>query len=462
MSVQPPFAQENIDTRIESLGACTIDSPLTHGRFVSDDDRIAYDLDARRIENRVRAEEPLAGFEEAGPRQKLFFDPQNVKAAIVTCGGLCPGLNDVIRSVHNTLTRGYGVRVVKGVQFGFEGLNPKSGLPLIDLGSREVRGIHEDGGTSLGSSRGPQSPEVMVDTLHREDIRILFAVGGDGTLRGAVSIRDEIRRRGLRIAVVGIPKTIDNDISMVARTFGFDSAVSAAQQSLKAAHVEAMSFRNGVGIVKLMGRYSGFVAANAALACADANFVLVPEVPFDLDGSNGLVAHLEARLRRDDHALVVVAEGAGQELFEDPIGTDRSGNRKLGDIGTLLRARFHEILAERGVDHTIKYIDPSYMIRSVPAVSNDSIFCSFLGQHAAHAGMAGKTGVLIGSWSNLFVHVPIELAIQRRKRIDPTGILWTSVLEATGQPSSMRNEVKGTAVGETAVGEEGRPLSEVR
>ncbi|MBZ0268081.1 ATP-dependent 6-phosphofructokinase [bacterium] len=439
MSVQPPFANEHVDTRVEALGERTIDSPLSHGRFVRDDDRVSYDLDARRIEARFRAEEPLIGLEEAGPRAKLFFDPRNTKAAIVTCGGLCPGLNDVIRSIHNTLTRVYGVRIVKGVQFGYEGLDPASGLPLLDLGPREVRGIHEDGGTMLGSSRGPKAPEIMVETLHREDIRILFTVGGDGTLRGALGIRDEIRRRGLKIAVVAVPKTIDNDISMVARTFGYDSAVSAAQASLKAAHVEAQSFRNGIGIVKLMGRDSGFVAAAAALACADANFVLVPEVPFEIEGPNGLASHVEDRLRRDGHAMLVVAEGAGQELFDRSLGTDPSGNRKLGDIGALLRDRVGEVLRGRGVSHTIKYIDPSYVIRSVPAVSNDSIFCTFLGQHAAHAGMAGKTGVLIGSWSNLFVHVPIEAAIARRKRIDPAGILWTSVLEATGQPQSMVN-----------------------
>lgn len=454
MSVQPPFANEPIDTKIESLGERTIDSPLSHGRFVSDDDRVSYDLDARRIEARVRAEEPLVGLEEAGPRRRLFFDPQNVKAAIVTCGGLCPGLNDVIRSIHNTLTRVYGVRVVKGVPFGYEGLNPASGLPLLDLGAREVRGIHEDGGTMLGSSRGPQDPEVMVETLYREDIRILFTVGGDGTLRGALGVRDEIRRRGLKIAVVGIPKTIDNDIGMVARTFGFDSAVSAAQASLKAAHVEAKSFRNGIGIVKLMGRESGFVAAAAALACADANFVLVPEVPFEIEGRNGLASHVQDRLRRDGHALIVVAEGAGQELFAANRGTDPSGNRKLGDIGALLRDRIGEVLKGRGILHTIKYIDPSYVIRSVPAVSNDSIFCTFLGQHAAHAGMAGKTGVLIGSWSNLFVHVPIEAAIVKRKRVDPAGLLWTSVLEATGQPASMVNgavSAPTTVAGDLAV-----------
>ncbi len=453
MSIPPMYANQGADTNIESLGDCTIDSPLVHGRFVTDDNRIAYDIDAPRMAERLKANESIIGFEEAGPRQKLFFDPQNVKAAIVTCGGICPGLNDVIRSVHNTLTRGYGVRIIKGVQYGYAGLNPASRLPIIDLTPREIRGIHEDGGSILGSSRGPQPADVMVDTLYREDIRILFVIGGDGTLRGALDIREEIERRGLSIAVVGIPKTIDNDIGMVARTFGFDTAVSSAVESLKSAHVEATNARNGVGIVKLMGRHSGFVAANAALASADANFVLVPEVPFALDGPNGFPAHLERRLKRDGHALVVVAEGAGQELFGDSLGTDPSGNKKLGDIGPLLKNRIREHLESCGMQFSIKYIDPSYTIRSVPAISNDSIFCSFLGQHAAHAGLAGKTGVLIGSWSNLFVHVPIGQAIRRRKSIDPNGILWTSVLESTGQPQSMVTDASEVSPGAGASGQ---------
>lgn len=358
----------------------------------------------------------------------------------MTCGGLCPGLNDVIRSIVHTLSYGYGVRIIKGIQYGYAGLNPASKLPLIDLSPDVVRDIHEDGGSCLGSSRGPQPVEVMVDSIYREDIRVLFVIGGDGTLRGASQIHDEITRRGMSVAVVGIPKTIDNDIGVVSRTFGFDTAVSTATESLRAAHVEATNAINGIGIVKLMGRHSGFVAASAALATADANFVLVPEVPFELEGPNGLLAALESRLHSRGHALVVVAEGAGQELFNEELGTDASGNAKLGDIGLLLKRRIGEHLSGRGLEHSIKYIDPSYTIRSVPANPNDGIFCGFLGQHAAHAGMAGKTGLLIGIWNNLFIHVPIELAVRGRKRIDPEGILWTSVLETTGQPKVMVKE----------------------
>ncbi len=440
MGAPPLLATKTSDTVIELLGKSTVDSPLRHGHFVTDNSRITYDASAQRLAERLEQTGTVLSFEEAGPRQKLFFDPLNVKAAIVTCGGLCPGLNGVIRSIVHTLSYGYGVRIIKGVQYGYAGLNPASRLPLIDLNPDVVREIHEDGGSCLGSSRGPQPIEAMVDSIYREDIRVLFVIGGDGTLRGAGQIHDEIKRRSMSVAVIGVPKTIDNDIGVVSRTFGFDTAVSTATESLRAAHVEATNAINGIGIVKLMGRHSGFVAASAALATADANFVLVPEVPFELEGPNGLLTAIEGRLRKRGHALMVVAEGAGQELFDEELGADASGNAKLGDIGLLLKQKIGDHLTGRGLEHSIKYIDPSYTIRSVPANPNDCIFCGFLGQHAAHAGMAGKTGLLIGIWNNLFIHVPIELAVRERKRIDPEGILWTSVLEATGQPKIMVNE----------------------
>jgi 6-phosphofructokinase 1 len=439
MNSPAPLANDQLDTTIESLGTRTITSPLRHMRFVDDEARVVYDTSLKSVLARLKESGEIMSFEEAGPRDKLFFDPLNARAAIVTCGGLCPGLNDVIRSIVHTLTFEYGVRIIKGIQYGFTGLNPASKLPLIDLTPDVVRNIHENGGTFLGSSRGPQPVDVMVDTLYREDIRVLFAIGGDGTLRGVEEIHREVKARGMSLAVIGIPKTIDNDIGVVSRTFGFDTAVSTAVDALRAAHVEARGAINGIGIVKLMGRNAGFVTANAALAAADANFVLVPEVPFDLDGPNGFLAVLEERLASRGHALVVVAEGAGQNLFDGDRGVDASGNAKLGDIGVLLKDRIGAYLKGRGVTNSIKYIDPSYMIRSVPANPNDRIFCGFLGQNATHAGMAGKTGMLIGSWNNLFIHVPLGLAIRKRKRIDPDGIIWMSVLEATGQPSSMTN-----------------------
>jgi 6-phosphofructokinase 1 len=434
-----PVFNGQSETTVDTLGTRTIRSPVRQIRFVNDGTRVVYDTSEERLTDRLEKTGQIMSFEEAGPREKLFFDPLNVKAAIVTCGGLCPGTNDVIRSVVHTLTYGYGVRIIKGIQYGYTGLNPESSRPFVDLTPDVVRNIHEHGGTFLGSSRGPQPVDVMVDTLYREDIRMLFAIGGDGTLRGADEIYRQVKSRGLSISVIGIPKTIDNDIGVVSRTFGFDTAVSTAVESLRAAHTEAICAINGVGIVKLMGRNAGFVTAHAALAAADANFVLVPEVSFELDGPNGFLAALERRLDQRDHALVVVAEGAGQDLFEGNLGVDASGNQRLGDIGVLLKKRISDYLTERGVNHSVKYIDPSYTIRSVPANPNDRIFCGFLGQHAAHAAMAGKTGMLIGSWNNLFIHVPLELAVRNHKQIDPEGIIWTSVLEATGQPSRMVN-----------------------
>ncbi len=428
-----------IDTDIDALGPCSVPSTVHYQRFVTDQQRVMCEVDVEVLEERREAGLPPVAFERAGPREKIYFDPANTKAAIVTCGGLCPGLNDVIRAIVHELYFMYGVRRVKGIRNGFAGLNPVNRLPMINLTPDVVRDIHQDGGTILGSSRGPQPIGVMVDTLVREEIRILFAIGGDGTLRGAQEIYEEIRKRGLKIGVVGIPKTIDNDISFVSRSFGFDTAVTAAVESLRCAHVEASGHQNGVGIVKLMGRHSGFIASNAALATGDVNFVLVPEVPFELEGAGGLLQTLEKRLAERGHAVIVVAEGAGQDLCVARDAQDASGNVKLGDIGILLKQRISLHFAARDIPFTVKYIDPSYIIRSVPANPNDCIFCLFLGQHAAHAAMAGKTGCLVSNWNNKFVHIPIETAVRKRKHVDPHGTLWLSVLEATGQPELMTN-----------------------
>ncbi len=428
-----------VDTEIDGVGPCTVPSTVHYQRFVTDEQRVLCTVDIEEIEERNEAGLPPVTFERAGPRENIYYDPANTKAAIVTAGGLCPGLNDVIRAIVHELYFMYGVRLIKGIRNGFAGLNPTNRLPMIDLTPDVVRHIHEDGGTILGSSRGPQPIDVMVDTLVREDIRILFAIGGDGTLKGAHELYQEITSRGLKISVVGIPKTIDNDISFVSRSFGFDTAVSAAVQSLRCAHVEASGHQNGVGIVKLMGRYSGFIAANAALATGDVNFVLIPEVPFELEGKGGLLQVLEKRIAERRHAVIVVAEGAGQDLCAARDEQDASGNVKLGDIGVLLKQRISLHFASKNIPFTVKYIDPSYIIRSVAANPNDCIFCLFLGQHAAHAAMAGKTGCLVSNWNNKFVHIPIELAVRNRKQVDPHGTLWLSVLEATGQPELMTN-----------------------
>jgi 6-phosphofructokinase 1 len=228
-----------------------------HGQFVPAAARVRYQAE-------VGTGEDLPGdvfFEKAGPREKLFFDPRQTRAAIVTCGGLCPGLNNVIRSAFLELHHNYGVPEMLGLRYGYAGLNPAGGEPPLRLTPEIVDDIHEVGGTILGSSRGPQPSEVMVDFLVQAGINVLFCVGGDGTLRGARDIGEEARRRKLPIAVVGIPKTIDNDVMYITRTFGFSTATEKAREVLDCAHNEAKSVFNGVGLVKVMGRDAGFIAA---------------------------------------------------------------------------------------------------------------------------------------------------------------------------------------------------------
>jgi len=423
-----------MDTTIEQLGVPKIGSPLKSERFVEDSERVVFDISAGKLEQNIREGIQPVSFLRAGPRGKIFFDCSKLKCAIVTCGGLCPGLNNVIRSIVLTLHHSYGVRNIAGIRYGFQGFIPKYGHSVMELTPEVVAEINELGGTILSSSRGPQDIEEIVDALERMNIGILFSIGGDGTFRAAAKIAEEIRKRGSKIAVVGIPKTIDNDILLCSRSFGFNTAVSMASEAIGSAHVEALGAPNGIGLIKLMGRYSGFIAASAALGNSYANFVLVPEADFDIEGPHGLLTVLEERLHQRKHAVIVVAEGAGQK-YCSASGTDESGNVRLGDIGLVLRQRIVEYFGSKGTEINLKYIDPSYLIRSVPATPNDSVFCGLLAQNAVHAGMSGKTNLMVGMWNEEFVYVPIRLVVTGRKQVDLNGRLWRSVLESTGQPS---------------------------
>jgi 6-phosphofructokinase 1 len=422
-----------VETQIERLGTARIDSPLRAGRFVEEDERILMDVSPVSLRKEMEGGAAPVSFVKAGPRRHIFFDPKKLKAALVTCGGLCPGLNDVIRSTVLNLYHGYGVENILGIVYGLQGFVARYKHPVIELTPKRVAEINALGGTILSSSRGPQDIEEIVDALERMNIGVLFMIGGDGTLRAAGKIVAEIARRGAKIAVVGVPKTIDNDIHLLSRSFGFNTAVEMGARAIGSAHVESLGAPNGVGLVKLMGRHSGFIAASAALAKREANLVLIPECDFDLEGSKGLLTWLEERLVHRKHAVVVVAEGAGQRFF-DMDQTDESGNRRLGDVGYYLKEKVQDHFRDRGIELNLKYIDPSYMIRSVPANSDDSIFCGFLAQNAVHAGMAGFTNLVVGTINDDFVYVPIESVVSRRRQVDLGGRLWSSVLEATGQP----------------------------
>ncbi|MBN2522196.1 MAG: ATP-dependent 6-phosphofructokinase [Bacteroidales bacterium] len=431
---------------VPKLGNCTIESPLNLSKkdddgifnYIQDDQRIVMKSDIRYYKECINNNIEPVSFEKAGPKEYIYFDPAKTKVAIVTCGGLCPGLNNVIRGLVMQLFDRYGVQRVIGIKYGFEGFIPKYKHEIIELTPAEVEDIHMQGGTFLGTSRGPQDIGEIVDALERMNINILFAIGGDGTLRGAHAITEEIIKRGLKIAVAGIPKTIDNDINLIEKSFGFETAFTIAMDVLRGAHNEAKGAFNGIALVKLMGRDSGFIAANAALAVQEVNFVLIPEVQFELYGSNGFLQILKSRLERKHHALIVVAEGAGQNLFQDQaIEKDASGNIKYNDIGIYLRDTIKEEFRKQSFPFTLKYIDPSYIIRSSAANANDSLFCNILAQNAVHAAMAGRTGFVVGYWNTHFTVLPIPMAVAKRKKISTEGELWSNVIETTGQPKKL-------------------------
>jgi len=437
-----PVAQPAPDLTISTLGPARIDSPLGHlldrrstgEHYVDEDDRILFDDTLAGLTARGGRLADLPALEPCGPRRKIFFDPAKTRAAIVTCGGLCPGLNDVIAGLVRTLTYHYRVRRVIGIRNGYQGFVASYGHDVVDLTPESVRDIATDGGTVLGTSRGPQDPDEIVDCLERLHVNVLFVVGGDGSMRGAMRIARTVAERGLYISVVGIPKTIDNDIPHIDQSFGFQTAFSHASDAIRAARVEATSTANGIGLVKLMGRHSGFIACYAALARSGADVVLIPEVPFTLDGEGGLLAHLRRRVQERGHAVVVAAEGAGQDLLGVADGRDASGNTRLQDIGPYLRRRITDHFADAGIETSIRYIDPSYAIRSVPANPYDSVYCVRLSQAAVHAAMSGRTEMVVGRYRRRFVHVPMAAAVSRCNQVDPGGDLWTAVLESTGQP----------------------------
>ena len=414
---------------ITCLGEPRFDTPLA--RVVDDLRR----MPAHVVRTPGRAAQAEVLFELAGPRAKLFFDPARTRAGIVTCGGLCPGLNNVIRSLFLELHHHYGVKEVLGFRGGYRGLAPTGPEPIV-LTAEFVDDIHREGGTVLGTSRGPVDTGLAVKNLIQRGVDILFTIGGDGTQRGGNELYQEAKRRGHNLAVVGVPKTVDNDVAYVSRTFGYLTAVEEASEVLNRAHTEVHSVENGIALVKLMGRHAGFIAAGATIANQDVNFALIPEVPFKLEGERGLLAALKKRMIKRKHAVIVVAEGAGQDLLAAVAGPcDASGNVKLGDIGLFMREKIETYFKSQNIPIIMRYFDPSYIIRSVPADAEDAILCDLFARGAVHAAMAGKTGLIIGLLHDKFIHVPIEMVVKEKKRLNPNGSIWQAVLAATGQPA---------------------------
>lgn len=425
------------DFLVSNLGEPGCDSPYCNSgaaHFVGEGDRILYQPEVRP----GTVLRPDLSFEKAGARRRLFFEPSTVRAAIVTCGGLCPGLNNVIRSLVMQLHFGYNVRHILGIRYGYRGMMPGADPAPMTLTPAVVSDIHKSGGTVLGSSRGPCDIRLTIDNLEALGVNVLFAIGGDGTQRGAYAMSEEARRRGLPLAIVGIPKTIDNDIPYVYRTFGYMTAIAKATEVIDSAHNEARGQKRGVGLVKLMGRHAGFIAVGATLASGEVNFTLIPEVPFTLDGTGGLYDTLDRRLGVRGHAVIVVAEGAGQSLLgAGTLGRDASGNLKLGDVGIFLSEsiRHHFTSMNRRVE--LKYIDPSYYIRSAPANTYDAGLCDQFARCAVHAAMAGKTDMAIGMWHSVITHVPFKMIFEGTRRVREDSEMWQAMLKVTGQPGRL-------------------------
>ena len=443
MTIRDVFENpEKFNFNVDRLGECTIDNPVKSAKYVEDDERTVITHDFSHIKGTTKMGGFIPSFEKAGPHRKIFHDPAWSRAAVVTCGGLCPGLNDVIKGIVQSLWFEYGIRHIFGVRYGLEGFIPSFGHEPLLLNPDVVEDIHQEGGTILGSSRGGQDTIQIVNTLSRLNINILFCIGGDGTLRAAHDIADEAARRKLSISVVGVPKTIDNDLAFIGRSFGFETAVYATGSVITAAHAEAKGAHNGIGLVKLMGRDSGFIAAYACLANSVVNMCLIPESPFELEGEHGVLTALERRFSiGKTHAVIVVAEGAGQNLIADgEVKKDASGNILKKDIGDFLKWKIEEHFRAQKQDVTVKYFDPSYSIRSIPAQGTDAILCYMLAKNAVHAAMAGRTNCVIGKCADIFMHVPIALATIERQKVDVQDSLWQSVVDVTRQGEYMGYE----------------------
>ena len=441
---------KKFDFTIENLGECKIKSPIELSTVVGNG-TANYVKDSSFVRTAVNVyntskNDPLDSsnlMQKAGPREYIYFSPDEVKAGICTCGGLCPGLNDVIRAVVRCLWNRYGVRDIRGFQFGYKGFFKDENYETIPLNPENVDEIHKIGGSYLGTSRGGgMRTKDIVDTLQEKGINMLFVIGGDGTQHGALAISEEVEKRGYKCSVIGIPKTVDNDFLFIDRSFGFETAVQQAKDAVASIHMEARSQINGIGLVKLMGRESGFIATAAALASHECNFCLIPEVPFEMEGPNGFLSHLEKRLEKRHHAVIIVAEGAGQELLTKTNQTDASGNIKLADIGVFLRDQINAYFKKKNIEINLKYIDPGYQIRAAVTTASDSIYCERLGNNAVHAAMAGKTKMVVGLVHEKFVHIPINMVIASRNVVDPEGALWRDTLDATSQPILMVNDIQ--------------------
>ena len=387
---------------------------------------------------RLLPELPASWAVRAGPRDTIYFDPSAITAGIVTVGGLCPGVNHILQALVVALTA-YGVRDIRGIRYGLRGFF-ETDYPPVPLSVESVDQIHLNGGTVLGTSRGGSNVPRIVDAIQLMKLDQVYLVGGNGGNAAADAIHRECKARGYPCAVVGLPKSIDNDILLIDSCFGFSTATNEAQRAIMAASVEARSAHNGIGLVKLMGRSSGFLAAQASVGAGVVDVCLLPEVTFDLQQ---VLSYVFDVLKRRGHAVIVVAEGAAQDTMraelqasglEVPDERDPSGNPLLLDVGKWLRDKLKAAAHERQTQIDLKYLSPAYMIRSVVADSGDAVYCRMLGHSAVHGAMAGFSGITAGVCSKHYVLLPSHEVVRTTRRLDPRGRLYRMMRAALGQP----------------------------
>jgi len=425
------------DSAFHESSVNTVINPMVKkwpGRhFVNPDELVMGHIITNDSKQAARDSETANGCFRANATRHIYWDPKDVRAAIVTCGGLCPGLNSVVRELTDCLYNEYGVKDILGMRGGYHGLSNPEELTPMYLTPKIVNEIHMKGGSVLMAGRGGNDCIRIVDKLKERDINMLFVVGGDGTQSGAHALFLEARKRKMPISIVGVPKSIDNDVMYFDKTFGFESAVAEAVSVIRGSFVEATSANRAVSIVKLMGRDAGFVSMYAAVASNLVDLCLIPEVDVKLQD---VLAYVDKVLAQKGYMVVAVAEGAGQNFVESE-GVDPTGHTKYGDVGVFLRDAINEHLKRSDDGGRSFYFDPSYMIRAVPANPIDHIFCSRLSRDAVHTAMRGYTGVCVGPIHNIIIIMPMNNIASRQKTVNVHRNMWQVCVHQSGMPQQL-------------------------
>ena len=335
-----------------------------------------------------------------------------MRVGVLTGGGDCPGLNAVIRAIVRTGVAEYGYEFI-GFRDGWRG--PLEG-DTMTLDVPAVRGILPRGGTILGTSRtnpladsaaagGRSGLERIKDNLADLDVDALVAIGGEDTLGVAAQLH------GQDVKIVGVPKTIDNDLGATDYTFGFDTAVNIAMEAIDRLHTTAESHHRAM-IVEVMGRHAGWIALLAGMA-GGANVILIPEQPFDIGQVCGWVEH---RFQTRYEPIVVVSEGAfpkrGAEVAN--LEVDEFGHARLGGVGQLLADEI-----EKRTGKEARTIVLGHGQRGGTPTAFDRVLATRFGVHAIRAAADGAFGAMVALRGTDIVQVPIAEATRELKLVPP-------------------------------------------